>query len=322
MDLVSVIIPAYNVEATIADCIGSVTSQDYQNIEIIVINDGSSDRTEDIVMQLAKEDSRIRLLTTPNGGVSHARNTGLSLAEGEYLMFVDADDLLLDHAISRLVKAQDEVNADLVVASYILVNATTGEEHTVHLTEQRRITKEEAHAFFLTEGLNLSQPWGKLYRRELFDGVRYPIGKLYEDISVIASLVEGTESVRILDAPVISYRQSLQSISHTTNIERQMDGLQARRDNYVFYSIYYPTLKGLAADATVYYGYYLLGRIVNAGLRENREYYEKTCEMIRESLSDASLRGFFMKTATFIFMISPRLLAQLCDRFSKSKNGV
>jgi hypothetical protein len=101
-----------------------------------------------------------------------------------------------------------------------------------------------------------------------------------------------------------------------------MDGLQARRDNYVFYSIYYPTLKGLAADATVYYGYYLLGRIVNAGLQENREYYENTCEMIRESLSDASLRGFFMKTATFIFMISPRLLAQLCDRFSKSKNGV
>ena len=106
--------------------------------------------------------------------------------------------------------------------------STTGEEQTIHLTPQRCLATEEGHAFFLTEGLNLSQPWGKLYRRELFDGVRYPIGKLYEDIAVIARLVEAAKQIRILDVPVIVYRQSVDSISHTTNIRRQMDGLDAR----------------------------------------------------------------------------------------------
>jgi glycosyltransferase involved in cell wall biosynthesis len=322
MELVSVIIPAYNVERTIADCINSVRSQNYKELEIIVINDGSTDGTGRLVEQLATEDARIRTMTTENGGVSHARNVGLSLAQGEYIVFVDADDLLLEHAIATLVEARAEVDADLVVASYVLANAATGEEQTIHLTAQRCLATEEGHAFFLTEGLNLSQPWGKLYRRELFDGVRYPIGKLYEDIAVIARLVEAAKQIRILDVPVILYRQSVDSISHTTNIERQMDGLDARMDNYNFYSVHYPKLKGLAADGVAYFGFYLLGKIARAGIRENKEYYRKTCAMIAQILRVATKRGAFMKLATLVFAISPRLTAELCYLFSKKKNGV
>ena len=92
--LISVIVPAYNAEKTIEKCINSISCQTYENLEIIVINDGSKDTTEEIVSKLAKTDNRIKLITIPNGGVSHARNTGLEYVTGDFVTFADADDTI------------------------------------------------------------------------------------------------------------------------------------------------------------------------------------------------------------------------------------
>lgn len=320
--LISVIIPAYNSETSISDCINSISHQDYRKIEILVINDGSTDKTEKIVENLALSDDRIRLVNLENGGVSRARNKGISEARGEYIVFVDSDDLLLDHALYSLSDCAEANGADLVCASYILVNSETKKETPVRLGKRFGISREEAHRFFLTEGLNLSQPWGKLYKKDLFRNVNYPEGRIYEDISVIASIVENASLINISDIPVIRYRQNINSISQTMDIGKQANGLEARLENFSFYKENYPALTGLAADAVIYYGYYLLGKIAKSGVKRNRSCFDRTVSVIKDISLYSSGHNLYMKTAGMIFRISPLLFAHICRFISRVKNGL
>lgn len=111
--LVSIIVPAYNVEENIPYCLDSLINQTYENIEIICVNDGSSDNTESVIKDYSEKDSRVKLITKENGGVSSARNTGLDAADGEYISFVDSDDFVSERFISRLIELITDYSADI-----------------------------------------------------------------------------------------------------------------------------------------------------------------------------------------------------------------
>lgn len=161
--MVSVIIPVYNGAEFVEKCIRSVMEQSYRDLEIIVIDDGSTDNSYEICQKLAKEDDRIRLVHQENAGVSAARNKGLDLAQGEYVTFVDADDLLLHNALNAMVKAFD-LSVDFVIGSY--------EEYRLGRTT--RIVKEKKD-FMLDSDRNcfpevdthIVSPWAKLYKRQV-----------------------------------------------------------------------------------------------------------------------------------------------------------
>ncbi len=112
MELVSIVIPAYNAEKTIHRCINSLLHQDYDNIQVVVINDGSTDNTDRIVKELCLRDSRIKYLLTENGGVSKARNNGLDIADGEYITFADSDDYAEKNYVSEMMGAIKKYNVD------------------------------------------------------------------------------------------------------------------------------------------------------------------------------------------------------------------
>lgn len=116
--LISIIIPVYNKEKYLDECIKSVVNQDYKDIEIIIINDGSQDNSENIIKQWISKDSRIRYLTQENKGVASARNKGISMANGKYLFFLDADDLLKENAILTLVNCAEQTEADIITANF------------------------------------------------------------------------------------------------------------------------------------------------------------------------------------------------------------
>ena len=320
--LISVIVPAYNSGRTITDCINSIAQQDYRNVEILIVNDGSTDETPSLAAELASKDSRIRLISTENRGLSHARNTGLANAHGDLIAFLDSDDQLLDNTLSALFKCLVETGSDLVCGGYILVNSENGRETKGCPHAGTGLNKESGHRYFLTEGLNLSHAWGKLYKKELFRNVSYPEGRLYEDISVITSIVENSSSISITDIPIVRYFQNNTSLSQTPDISRQSDGLNARLDNYSFYREYYPGLSALAADAVVYYGYYLLGKIVRSGLKKNRAHYDRTISIIREAKKHSANHTNYLKTAGILFSISPLLFAHICRFHSFIKNGL
>lgn len=176
MKKVSVIIPVYKKEDTLKKCLESVGKQTLKEIEIIIIDDGSPDGCWDIMKEYAKEDNRIITIRQNNKGVSCARNTGLLRAKGEYITFVDADDILIDSMLEELYEKATEYQAQVAACS----SKSTRDFICMVLDQEEAIIK-----MFEDDGFGVSV-WGKLYQRELFQTISFPPGvKLGEDMKVL-----------------------------------------------------------------------------------------------------------------------------------------
>ena len=169
--LVSVIIPAYNIEDYIGRCLDSVLSQKYKNLEIIVIDDGSSDRTGEILDDYEKKNHRMKVIHKENGGVSSARNIGIDRANGDYIGFVDGDDWVNPKLFETLVKLINEENADIAHCGYQMVFPDRVDYY--YNTGKRVIqTKEQGLKDLLAGEMIEPALYNKLYKRELFENVR------------------------------------------------------------------------------------------------------------------------------------------------------
>ena len=190
MNKVSIIIPVYNAEKTIAKCLESLINQTYQNLEIIVINDGSTDKTDAIIKKY--HDKRLNYIKRTNSGIGITRNIGIEKATGDYLMFIDADDYLDLKAIEILVNNALTTKADLVVFNYILV--TKSRNINITIPEFKPSSLKENPDLLIN--INMS-PWNKLYKKSLFKTNRFIVGLKYED---------GPTTIQaLIDAKKISY---------------------------------------------------------------------------------------------------------------------
>ena len=189
MNKISVIIPIYNVEEYLKKCLNSIINQTYQNIEIILINDGSRDTSGAIADSYKSKDARVIVIHKPNGGLSDARNTGLEIATGDYISFVDSDDYVSLNYFEAMVAAAREFNADIVTASqkkfplsrYPVIQDTT--------IKYESYTKKDVLNMFYTEmtvttGIFNCSACGKLFKKNIFDELRFPPGRLYEDYAI------------------------------------------------------------------------------------------------------------------------------------------
>ena len=179
--LISVIIPCYNVEKYLSRCIESVINQQYKNLEIILIDDESPDKSGEICEKYAKQDSRIVVIHQKNKGLSGARNTGIELAKGDYLFFVDSDDLIFPNTIKDLYIKAIENEADLVSAEYI-----KGKEPLaiIGLDDDTIVGNGAQVLEYVLKNATWSA-WGKLYKRELINHDRFLEGYLYEDFEFV-----------------------------------------------------------------------------------------------------------------------------------------
>lgn len=176
MDLISIIIPVYNSEKYIEKCILSILNQDYKNIEVIAVDDGSSDNSLDVLNRLAKNDARIKIYSKENGGVSSARNLAIEKANGAFISFVDSDDYLPENVISTLYSyVSDDV--DLISGSY--VNIKLKKEYLRH--NSQTIYPAQKYTSFLEYEHTNWGPCGKLYRKSIIDenNILFPIGVHY-----------------------------------------------------------------------------------------------------------------------------------------------
>ncbi|MFS1664073.1 glycosyltransferase family 2 protein [Streptococcus sp. zg-JUN1979] len=182
MDKISVIVPVYNGQNHLKACIESILRQDYQNLEIIIINDGSTDQTALICQELAASDSRIRVHhKTRNQGIGAARNTALSLITGNLFLFIDSDDWIDPNHISDLHRLLTETDSDIAICNFTQYIEKTN-SYNIHITDQDYYqaiyTPTEWFNFQYGQPHNLSlcftTPWCKLYKRSLFDHIRYP----------------------------------------------------------------------------------------------------------------------------------------------------
>ena len=214
MELVSIIVPVYNVEKYVKKCIDSILNQTYQNIEILVIDDGSTDNSKIICDELANRDKRIRVFRKENGGLSSARNYGIKRAHGKYLMFIDSDDYISQNTITNMV--ENSQNADLVICNFLKVD-TDGNK----LQQEPDLNEKQIWNYGEFWNHYFGQYWGycvvawnKLYKRELFKELKYPLGKIHEDEFIIEPLIEKCNKIVALEDRLYFYVQRNGSITH------------------------------------------------------------------------------------------------------------
>lgn len=210
--LVSVIIPVYNVEECIARCIDSIINQTFKNLEIILVDDGSSDKSGKICDEYAQNDSRIKVIHKENGGVSSARNTGLDIANGEYIGFVDSDDYIDANMYECLVNSIEDSNCDIVVCGYHeVLNDTTRD---IKICEKETsITSREGILGLIEDKTYRGYLWNRLYKRELFDGIRFPAIIVMEDLYVNHLLFEKADKIHLLDKEFYYYIRREDSVT-------------------------------------------------------------------------------------------------------------
>ena len=210
---ISVIMPAYNSEAYVSEALDSVIAQTYNNWELIAVDDGSTDRTGKIIDEYAARDRRIRAVHTVNEGVSHARNTGLEMAAGEWVAFLDSDDAYEPDAFETMLG--ESADEDLIIGNYRL-NRETYERDRIRVAKGYGSFREVKPDFgeYLKTGV-LNVVWGKLIRREVIR-IRFPEGCDHgEDTLFLVSLLESAGPIRFITPSVYVYRRdSVDSLSH------------------------------------------------------------------------------------------------------------
>lgn len=227
---ISVIVPVYKVQPYLQKCLDSIINQTYKNLEIILVNDGSPDNCGWICDEYAARDSRIKVIHQENGGVSSARNAGLSQVTGDWIGWVDSDDWIEPDMYEYLAGEMNS-GADIIVCSR--------REEYGNRTRDRAwpdrcvFDTEDAMQHLLENDIMQNLLWDKIWRRKLFDGIVFPEGRTYEDISIMHILFERASLVCCLPEIKYHYLQRVDSIVSTTTLKNRIDHYMAAQQRYL-----------------------------------------------------------------------------------------
>ena len=296
-NLVTIIIPVFNVERYIVECLESVVCQSYNNIEIIIINDGSTDNSLSVCERYARMDSRIALYSKENGGLSEARNYGLDRANGEFIMFLDSDDYLSRNCVESMVNSILETKADIVsgrVRRFVNPDDFLYDNGSIF---SEVLNKHDAMREMLQEGKTNTMACAKLYRSELFDTVRFCVGKYHEDIYIMHILFDRIHSLSIIGDVVYYYRLNSNSISEGVFTVRRKDAVYAERERLDFVQKYYPEFINIQIEKYIWNCVNNNYRIIRSkSLKCNIRHFRSNSKEIRRYLfrflaSKASVRS-------------------------------
>ncbi len=223
--LVSVIVPVYKVEPYLRRCIDSILCQTYRNLEIILVDDGSPDNCGAICDEYALKDTRIKVIHKVNTGVSAARNTGLDNAKGKYVGFVDSDDHIVPEMYERMTMAIESNDADIVFCSYFseVSPVNVKSDYSVELS-----LPTEEYQKRMRYGMSSVEVWSRLFRRTLFEAIRFPEGRRYEDFIIMPALYDKANKIVGMDDRLYYYNlYNTSSIMALTNktLENQFEEL-------------------------------------------------------------------------------------------------
>lgn len=252
--MVSVIVPVYNVKPYLQECLDSILQQSYTKMEIILIDDGSTDGSGAICDDYARKDDRIQVIHQQNQGLSAARNRGIERATGEYLCFVDSDDYLYPNSIDTLLRLCTQYEADMSVCTHDRLEG--GKLYPSHPEKCASPSVEIFHGdqkmdAYLRQHKITATVWGKMYAAELFREIRFPTGKLYEDAYIMHLLLHEARCIAYLPQSVYVYRIRPDSITRSAFSPQSMDRVDAHDQLLRFTEVHYPALLNYAQAVTV-----------------------------------------------------------------------
>lgn len=238
--MISIIVPVYNVKEYLQKCIESILAQTYKNYEVILVDDGSTDGSGRICDDYAIRHNNITVIHQDNKGLSEARNVGIRRASGEVLSFVDSDDWLESCMLEFMITAMQEYNSDIVICRGRFVNSQNQIEKIIGIDDTRIMSGIEATKEILKDIDIPSFAWNKIYKRTLFDGIEYPIGRLFEDTATTYKLFY--KSQKVVAIPMVGYNYRANPFSITRQlrtdvqkfIKRELDNALAFYERYIF----------------------------------------------------------------------------------------
>lgn len=225
-ELISIIVPVYNGERYLPECIESILKQSYANFELILVNDGSSDGSLEICERYGAQDQRIRILSHPNCGAARTRQRGFQQAKGSYIAYIDSDDWIAEDYLETLYRAMTEEKADVVCCNSIdegILNAAIPYRHRVEKKEEllEAFFSGKRYAFCL---------WAKLYRREILEGMVFPDLKYGEDLYYVTEVFQKAEKILLLDYAGYYYRDNPWGMMRSSaGIQQAKDALYVHR---------------------------------------------------------------------------------------------
>ncbi len=249
--LISIIVPVYKVEKYLDKCVSSIVNQTYQNLEIILVDDGSPDSCGAMCDAWAAKDSRIRVIHKENGGLSDARNAGLAVANGEYVSFVDSDDWVSWGFIENLWNAIEQTGSD--ISTCLIIPVYEGEHvDPRHCPgEIECIQAEEALSRLIEDKLR-QVVWNKLYKREVIADILFAKGKLHEDEFWSYQIIGNARRIAITDAPGYYYLQRGESIMGSKYTLRRLDAIEAKEQRQIYLERHFPNLASLGRRNLVF----------------------------------------------------------------------
>ena len=230
-DLISVIVPIYNVSEYLRRCLDSIVGQSYKRIEIILVNDGSTDNSGEICKEYAQKDNRIKIIEKQNGGLSEARNYGINIAKGNYITFVDSDDWLEEEYIEVLYKCIYKEQCDVSICDFYNITSSKKILNKYMNNEYEYVYKGKEALIELLKAEKFStSAWGKLYKRSLFLERRYPVGKIYEDIPVTYDIFLSDIKAIFIAKPLYNYFYRNNAISKMSFSVKRLDAINFMED--------------------------------------------------------------------------------------------
>lgn len=223
--LISIIIPVYNVEEYLDECLQTVIGQSYPNLEVIIINDGSTDKSLSICQKYANENNNIMILSQDNQGVSASRNKGILAANGKYCMFVDSDDYLDINCVNYLFNIIEKDLSDIAICNFEVVGET--KKHNIFSKmESRTLSNKEAVLEILYQRGFTHSPWAKLFKMELIKENMFPENVIYEDLTAITDSLYRANKISYGNEPKYKYRIRKRSIMRQNFDDRKFDLLK------------------------------------------------------------------------------------------------
>jgi len=281
--LISVIIPVYNVEEYLEKCINSVIAQTYRNIEIIMVDDGSTDKSGTMCALLAEKDSRIVVIHKANGGLSSARNAGLNIAKGDYIGFVDSDDWIEPDMYECLISNMLKENADISICG-IYYNRESKTKTDRDITGYRVFSRYEAvNCVIQRNSIIKAYVWSKLYSKHIFSKLRFPEGKTYEDLFTILPVIDAAEKIVVTMQPKYHYIKRPGSITTSEFSSSSWDWVESRRAFHEYLLDKYPELAKHAEYLCLVSYYRVLDKMLLSKTEVDRQEKKALVDFLREN---------------------------------------
>ena len=314
---VSVVVPIYNIESLLENCVRSVLRQTHQAIEVVLVDDGSTDRSGQMCDEIARTDERVVVIHQPNGGLSDARNCGIGAATGEFITFIDGDDFVSEDYVELLLEPFAIDGVDLSSIGFVRVlgdslrSTLPGTAGAVEFGVWER--EHALKQLFLQRGMTTSA-WGKMCRRELLDGIEYPVGAIHEDLPVTHRLVSRARRVAVVHAVAYYYVQRSGSITAQADVDRRLPAVRFALEAIETVRLSHPALEPAARVRAYMECVYLVSQVPRARLNTLDPLVVDTMRANRKVVLRASDVPLGQRLAALAFCLGPRgvwLLAKL-----------